>query len=208
MSTYDLQAKDLSYCDVYWSKEKQQFMKNDPYDEAECCMSTCKDMINSCYSNSGADEKCSLAVLDCENHCNKAIQPEFSKMTDCVASNNCGTFPILDTECLKKNKDSIILCCKENLSQKSCDILYKKVLAGDKTSLWPINEQTQSMEQSAEQSMEQSTLQSTLQSVKQSIEQSIEQTDILFYCFCFMMGIITIFLLNKYFHKLKRYGRL
>ena len=178
MSSYDLQPEDLAYCSIYWDTQKKQFLRNDPYDKAQCCLATCKDMIDFCYSgNSSSTEKCSLAVIDCENHCNKAIQSQFSKMTDCVALNNCGTFPIIDTECITKNKDTIISCCKENLSQKSCDILYEKILQGDKSSLWPLKE------------------------VKQdNITDHTDNTHIKFYIFCFLVGILTIIFLNKYFY--------
>ena len=124
MNSYPLSERKLApYCRGIWDENLQKFIDSNSLQVRKCCLDMCKNHIDYCFDtcnqtyhddfwqNTRCKDKCSQLEKGCKEGC-MIIYSEGLKITnDCSENHGCGYF---DKECIEKNKDNIIDCCKNN----------------------------------------------------------------------------------------------
>jgi len=136
-------AGKFGLCRGVWDEEQKRFLPATETDTMWCCLNVCKTSadacLQACMKNYGPDTEngnfkdysdcrnnCGLIILSCENNCALSgpdIWRGNSPIIDCVKDKGCGSYPNYDTDCIKKNKDDLIRCCRKGCipsSQMSC----------------------------------------------------------------------------------------
>lgn len=169
-----------SLCSYFLDKESGEYTELSEIDKTKCCLKVNKDQVDicrsECYTRYGIDsqepdsEKYRLCYNSCEN---AAIFSDIvcRRTSDIWGNNNPFIICAKETgctdkydnnkinpECAKKNKDSLIQCCRRNCISSStvdcdehCDISFSAVY--DRRKLNPLWENTNKMKPSPEQRM-------------------------------------------------------
>ena len=136
-------AGKFGLCRGVWDEEQKRFLPATETDTMWCCLNVCKTSadtcLQACMKNYGPDTEngnfkdysdcrnnCGLIILSCENNCALSgpdIWRGNSPIIDCVKDKGCGSYPNYDTDCIKKNKDDLIRCCRKGCIPSS-QIIY------------------------------------------------------------------------------------
>ena len=134
MNSYPVPEYTLSpYCMGIWDANRKKFFDTNSVNVIDCCIELCRRHIDYCYDqcekkygvngetpdsfqNTRCYKQCGILTNTCKSGCleNKSTGLEIVK--------NCSESCKEDAECLERNKDTIISCCKKNcISNQSTD---------------------------------------------------------------------------------------
>jgi len=90
--SFPLQPQQLPYCHGKWDEKTKKFIDSNPTEVASCCLDSCKDYIDYCYTMCGdtevdtevCQEKCNELWQNCISICtniegNPTYEKEFKK---------------------------------------------------------------------------------------------------------------------------------
>jgi hypothetical protein len=127
---YPLPVDILAFCQGHWDDSIGKFVDSNSQEVIDCCENTCRDSIEFCFEYNdrlfGPQGKepnyqkykqnlksCQEMIDDCQGTCFLYPSKGANIVRECAKKSKCDIFPIVDKECLKKEKDSILECCKE-----------------------------------------------------------------------------------------------
>lgn len=148
MDSYEISGNELAYCHGIWDPQTRTYKHSTDLDVVNCCVQACQGYISycfqQCHNNYGpesanasyrAHEKCHRQcrqlITNCENDC-LDYPIALSDLVTCAEISNCSTYPDLDTECLDKNRETIVACCKKQCPHcdKDCDQYWHQLRSG------------------------------------------------------------------------------
>jgi len=169
-----------SLCSSFLDKESGQYIEVSEIDKTKCCLGVNKKQADicreECYTRYGVNsedpdyEKYRLCYTSCENAaifadvlCRRTSKLWGENNPFIICAKEIGCTDKYDNNkmnpsCVKKNKDELIKCCRQNCIQTTtvdcdehCDVSYSAVY--DRRKLNPLWENTYEMKQSPEERM-------------------------------------------------------
>ena len=161
MNNVTLNPGMFSTCSVHFDKYKNSLDYTDITEISNCCNNKCSKPYKFCHeyciNNYGGNKevenpelinrcigRCKYNKNLCYNTCS-IINTEtdfylYNNYVDCATKNNCIEYSsrIQNKDCLRKNKEQILHCCRNSCiptsmldCDKQCEYLHRKVLNSD-----------------------------------------------------------------------------
>jgi hypothetical protein len=129
MDTYPIPIDILPYCQGRWDSDIGKFVDSNSKEVIDCCLDTCHEGVKFCFEHNDKlfgpkspnsnyvkykqnFDSCEEMIDDCYGTCFLYPSVGATMIREC-AKKHCEIFP-LDKECLKKNQETVIKCCKES----------------------------------------------------------------------------------------------
>lgn len=170
-NTFNMKSGMFTTCSGYWDNKTHSFHPADSTNVAACCARNCGNSVKYCqkfcYDNSGEGQmfhdpgmlsRCLDTCNDQRNACLDTCRLSSpyvgtrNNYIECAKGQGCiGTGPLaLPTpECVGKNKDAIMTCCRKTCTphkdldcQKHCDFLQETSINPDKMGVPRVTKQT------------------------------------------------------------------
>ena len=149
---YNLQTGPFGLCSGHWDEKTQVFRRADETEQGDCCLRTCKPLIDLCSRTCPKAEPkyqelcyktCEDISVTCGDFCklSSPIWGSTNPIFKGIKEQGCGDYLYepLNNECIKKNKDGIINICRQNCRSshtldcdKHCQYSYN-IISDDKT---------------------------------------------------------------------------
>lgn len=144
MSSFDIEPSKFPYCQGKWDDEKNRFIQSSDIDVLRCCEDLCKNRLQYCFeqchsrygpngtkpeynTHKSCNRQCHQLRDTCHVHCFSYPPQKLTSVIECIRKQGCGSFPIVDRECMKQNKQNILTCCRG----KPCEEFYDYILNED-----------------------------------------------------------------------------
>lgn len=120
----------FALCSVY-RDASGKYVDVDQTDQLKCCLGACNFDVDACYGkckSRSCKGKCDKLSVGCLQRCLQTV-PSFSgeekrtdDVTECIDKAGCGTFPRVNSKCVRQKRQSIIDCCQDTcISTKDLD---------------------------------------------------------------------------------------
>lgn len=114
---YSIGASRLAFCKAVWNPKTKKYENDNSMNTIQCCMNKCDDYLSFCYEQCGNNQdcvqRCDELSSNCANTCIDYDSEGIGIISECAVNEGCSSYPTLNKECMMKNRDKIIKCCKE-----------------------------------------------------------------------------------------------
>ena len=128
-SIYNLHEGPFGLCSSFWDEKSGQFKSADDVQLLDCCLRTCKPLVDECveqcpkatpsHQRGLCYETCNDIKESCDNNCQLSYNfwgvnnnPIYKGVKDLGCGD--GIYTRLDNKCIVENKDKIIDICEKN----------------------------------------------------------------------------------------------